>query len=238
MALGTAESYPAFAAAAPVQTASPVSSLKGNFAGPYWESASGMRSRRQEFDPGGSVSVSEGQISDLIERVAAREKEAFAQLFRYFAPRIKAYGIKGGLGAAMAEELAQETMISVWRGAHSFDRGRASGSTWMFTIARNRRVDLWRRESHPEIDADDPVLAGQPEPQPDHIHETRQAEHTLRDAVEALPPDQATVLRKAYFEDKSHNAISEELGLALGTVKSRVRLGLARLRVLMAGFQP
>lgn len=176
------------------------------------------------------------RIAELIELVAGRDKAAFAELFRYFAPRIKAYGLRSGADPAAAEELAQEAMVSVWRQAHRFDRRRAGGSTWIFAIARNRRIDMWRRESRPEIDPDDPTISDGPADPPDRIHETKRAESKLRQAVNELPPEQAEILRKTYFEDKSHNAISQELGLPLGTVKSRVRLGLARLRVLMAGF--
>jgi RNA polymerase sigma-70 factor (ECF subfamily) len=176
------------------------------------------------------------EVSDLIEAVAGRDRQAFGELFRYFAPRIKAWGMRSGGDAASAEELAQETMVSVWRQAGRFDRNRAAGSTWIFAIARNRRIDLWRRESRPEIDPDDPALSEGPAAPADAAHEARQAEERLREAVNDLPPDQAEVLRKAYFEDKPHSAVSEELGLPLGTVKSRIRLGLARLRESMAGF--
>jgi RNA polymerase sigma-70 factor (ECF subfamily) len=188
--------------------------------------------------PGGQVRprLDYDRIAELIERVAGRDKAAFAELFRYFAPRIKAYGIRNGATSAAAEELAQEAMISVWRQAQRFDPQRAGGATWIFTIARNRRIDMWRRESRPEIDPDDPTLDEGPEDTPDAIHEARQAGTRLREAVNTLPREQAEILHKTYFEDKSHNAISQELGLPLGTVKSRVRLGLARLRVLMAGF--
>lgn len=185
----------------------------------------------------GSEAMDYDDVSDLIEAVAAHDKQAFAELFRYFAPRIKAYAMRSGGDAASAEELAQETMVSVWRQAGRFDRRRAAGSTWIFAIARNRRIDLWRRESRPEIDPEDPALNDGPTEAPDAAHEARQAERRLRDAVGDLPPDQAEVLHKTYFEGKSQSAVSEELGLPLGTVKSRIRLGLARLRGSMAGFE-
>ena len=183
------------------------------------------------------ASVSEDEIFDLIDATASRNRDAFGNLFRHFAPRIKAYGIKGGASIPLAEELAQETMISVWRGARSFDRRRASGSSWIFTIARNRRIDLWRREARPEIKPEDFEVAGTDENQPDSTQEACEVGRHLRAAVDTLPPEQSMVLRKAFFEDKSHGTISNELELPLGTVKSRIRLGLTRLKVLMAEFQ-
>ena len=96
---------------------------------------------------------------------------------------------------------------------------------------------MWRREARPEIDPDDHMATTEPEALPDALHEMRESERELRAAMNKLPVEQAVVLQKAFFEDKSHNAISNELGLPLGTVKSRVRLGLAHLRSLMAGFQ-
>ena len=183
------------------------------------------------------ASVSEDEIIELIDATASRNRDAFGSLFRHFAPRIKAYGIKGGASIPLAEELAQETMISVWRGAHSFDRRRASGSSWIFTIARNRRIDLWRREARPEIKPEDLEVAGTEDTQPDSAQEACEVGRHLRAAVDTLSPDQSMVLRKAFFEDKSHGTISDELELPLGTVKSRIRLGLARLKVLMAEFE-
>lgn len=205
---------------------------------PYTETPRAVAFAAGRAGSRGCASVGEDEISNLIEATAARDRGAFARLFRYFAPRIKAYGIKGGASAMIGEELAQETMISVWRNAQRFDRRRASGSTWVFSIARNRRIDLWRRESRPEIDPQDPTVTAEPDVLPDAVREARDVERHLRDAVGSLSAEQATVLQKAFFEDKSHAAISDELGLPLGTVKSRIRLGLTHLRGLMAGVRP
>jgi RNA polymerase sigma-70 factor (ECF subfamily) len=141
--------------------------------------------------------------------------------------------MKGGADSESAQEIAQEALIMVWRKAASFDRRRASAATWIYTIARNKRIDLLRRSGRPietedwltvyapeEADADQSVLAGQ-------------TYMRMRELMESLSPDQQVVLRKAFFEDKTHTAIADELGLPLGTVKSRIRLALGKLREAM-----
>ncbi len=171
------------------------------------------------------------RLCSLIEAVAERrDRKAFAELFNYFAPRLKAFGLRQGTNPAAAEELAQETMISVWRKAETFDRQRATASTWVFTIVRNKRIDMFRRERRIDVSLDE--AADQPaeiEP-PDSGFDLAQASKAIRHALAHLPRDQKEVLLKAFFEDKSHSVIADELNLPLGTVKSRIRLGLARLR--------
>ena len=129
-------------------------------------------------------------------------------------------------------------MLSVWRRAHQFDRTRAALSTWVYTIARNRRIDALRRERRPDFDPEDPALVGDNElaPRGDRFAEAEQARREVMRAVEQLPAEQAQLLRIFYFEEKPHSVIAEELGLPLGTVKSRLRLALAKLRVLLNGF--
>lgn len=170
-----------------------------------------------------------------------RDREAFAALFRHYAPRIKAYCRRTGSDDATAEELVQEAMVAVWRSADKFDPSRAGPSTWVFTIARNRRIDLIRRERRPESGAGaEEALAEQADPAPDAAARlsTSQESRLLHDRLRDLPADQASVLRMAYFEDRPHTEISAALGLPLGTVKSRIRLALARLRGTMAGQAP
>jgi RNA polymerase sigma-70 factor (ECF subfamily) len=181
------------------------------------------------------ATVQEETISDLIGAIGARgDRDAFAALFTHFAPRLKAYAIRRGADAASAEEVAQEAMVQVWRRAATFDPARASGSGWIFAIARNKRIDLLRRERRPEIEPEDESLA----PAADAAFDAEENRRALGRAFENLPAEQSEILRKAYLEDKSHGAIAAETGLPLGTVKSRARLGLARLRVLMAGWEP
>jgi RNA polymerase sigma-70 factor, ECF subfamily len=175
--------------------------------------------------------VDNDRLCMLIEAVAAyRDRSAFAELFTYFAPRLKAFGLRQGTNAAAAEELAQEAMIAVWRKAGTFDRQRATASTWIFTIVRNKRIDMFRREHRPEVSLDEAVEQPSDSEPADSTFEMAQAGKVVREALAHLPKEQVEVLHKAFFEDKSHSAIADELNLPLGTVKSRIRLGLARLR--------
>jgi RNA polymerase sigma-70 factor, ECF subfamily len=171
------------------------------------------------------------RLCTLIERVAAyRDRAAFAELFTYFAPRLKAFGLRQGTNPAAAEELAQEAMISVWRKADTFDRQRATATTWIFTIVRNKRIDMFRREHRPEVSLDEAAEQPSDSEPADNSFGMAQAGKVVRQALAHLPTEQIEVLHKAFFEDKSHSVIADELKLPLGTVKSRIRLGLARLR--------
>jgi len=170
-------------------------------------------------------------LNHLLLAVAQeRDRGAFARLFSHFAPRLKTYLMRLGVDSAGAEELVQEVMLLVWRRADTFDPAQANASTWIFTIARNKRIDILRRERRPEIDADDPALVpAAPEPA-DSTVEAHQEAVRLKAAIRTLPGEQADLLRRAYYEDKAHSTISQECGLPLGTVKSRLRLALDRLR--------
>jgi RNA polymerase sigma-70 factor (ECF subfamily) len=177
----------------------------------------------------------ESRMEALLRAVATlRDRAAFAELFRHFAPRLKAFMMKGGADSDTAEELAQEAMIQVWRRAESFDPSRAAASTWIYTIARNKRIDRLRRERRPPMSEEDYTAAlGTAEggsERGDQAAERSQAEVRLARSLETLPEDQATVVKMAFYEDKSHSAIAAELHLPLGTVKSRIRLALTRLR--------
>ncbi|MDH3241574.1 MAG: sigma-70 family RNA polymerase sigma factor [Alphaproteobacteria bacterium] len=177
-------------------------------------------------------------LAACIEAIAEnKSRDAFSQLFSHMAPRIKAYCLKRGASPAAAEETAQETMIQVWRRAGQYDPARASATTWIFTIARNKRIDLFRKEQHPEVTPDD-LLQSMSDPiDAENRMEQAQAGETLAKKIRELSPDQAEVIHKAFFEDKTHQVISEELAVPLGTVKSRIRLALAKLRSSMAEYE-
>ncbi len=170
-------------------------------------------------------------LEDLLVAVGRdQDRLAFGALFGHFAPRLKTYLRRLGCDSGAAEELVQEVMLLVWRRAETYDPVQASASTWMFTIARNKRVDSLRREQRPEIDPNDPSLIPDPVEAADHRVEVRESNARLRAALKELPPEQAELLRMAYFEDKPHSLISAEHGIPLGTVKSRLRLAMDRLR--------
>jgi RNA polymerase sigma-70 factor (ECF subfamily) len=172
------------------------------------------------------------EAADLIEAIALRQdRAAFAALFRHYAPRLKSFVMRGGDDAETAQEVAQEAMIMVWRKAASFDRHRASAATWIYTIARNKRIDLLRRAGQPAIEAEDwlTVFASEEEGAETSVL-AGQTYQQMKMLMDHLPPDQQAVIRKAFFEDKAHTAIAEEMRLPLGTVKSRIRAALGKLR--------
>ena len=175
-----------------------------------------------------------GELNDLVLAVARqRSRAAFAALFGHFAPRLKSYLMRLGAEAGQAEELVQDVMLQVWHRAETFDPLQANASTWVFTIARNKRIDAVRRERRPEIDLTDPALVPEPVEPADRTLEAGQESARLNAAIGALPNEQAELLRLAYYEDKPHSTISAERGIPLGTVKSRLRLAVDRLRRLL-----
>ena len=175
---------------------------------------------------------------ELIRRVARQaDRAAFAELFRLFAPRLKSYLMRQGCDFASAEELMQETMIMVWRRAASFDPSRAGVATWLFTIARNKRIDALRRERRPEIDLADPALVPDPGPLPDEPVLAHERGRRLAEALGSLPKEQAALIRLAYFDDRAQSDIAAATSLPLGTVKSRLRLALAKLRRALEEFE-
>lgn len=170
--------------------------------------------------------------ADWVEAIAARrDREAFTQLFKFFAPRVKSYLMRMALDPAQAEELMQEVMVALWRKAQSYDRRQASVSTWIFRIARNRRIDAARRESRPDFDPYDPSLHPAPETPPDDAVATRQRDDEIAAAIETLPSEQLELIRLAFHHGMSHSEIAEARDLPLGTVKSRLRLALGKLKI-------
>jgi RNA polymerase sigma-70 factor (ECF subfamily) len=165
----------------------------------------------------------------LLGRVAAmRDRAAFAALFGHFAPRVKAYLLRLGASPAVAEDLAQEALLSLWRKAHLFDPAKASAATWLFTIARNLRIDAIRRERRPQLDPED--FMPEAAPAADDGLAIADDEARLRAVLKELPADQIQVVELSFFADKPHSQIAAELGIPLGTVKSRLRLAMARLK--------
>jgi RNA polymerase sigma factor (sigma-70 family) len=161
----------------------------------------------------------------------ARDKAAFAELFAYFAPRVKSFLMKSGASPDLAEECAQEVMVTLWNKAHMFDPTKASVSTWIFTIARNRRIDLLRKQKRPE--PEDLPWGPEAEPEQADAMGLQQETEQLGQALAALPAEQRKLIERAYFGELSHSEIAAETGLPLGTIKSRIRLALERLRHTM-----
>ncbi|WP_406676063.1 sigma-70 family RNA polymerase sigma factor [Roseicyclus sediminis] len=160
------------------------------------------------------------------------DQAAFARLFRHFAPRVKAFLIKSGADESLAEECMQDVMATLWQKAHLYDASRASVATWIFTIARNRKIDLLRRYARPEPEE----LPWGPEREPDQadVMALQEDSERLAAAIRQLPEKQRNLIERAYFGDLTHSEIAAETGLPLGTIKSRIRLALERLRRAMS----
>ena len=182
-----------------------------------------------------SSEIPPSELARLLTTVARdRDVEAFELLFRYYAPRIRAFMVMKTKDRQAAEELMQETMASVWTKAVQFDPARGNVSAWIFTIARNIRIDAYRRK-RPTFDFDDQALVPEDVAPADREYEQAQEAQILRNAMALLPPEQQDVLKRAFFEDTPHSAIAEQMGLPLGTVKSRIRLAFAKLRDALEG---
>ncbi|RBP09828.1 RNA polymerase sigma-70 factor (ECF subfamily) [Roseiarcus fermentans] len=188
------------------------------------------------FDKAGGAS--RDVWSQRIERIARdQDRTAFAEIFNHFAPRVKAFMRRNGASESQAEDIAQEAMLAVWRKASLYNPSASGAATWIFTIARNQRIDAIRREQRgggavrvddveAEYEVDDAPLA-------DLRMATAQSEARLREALTVLPGEQLKVIEMSFFQEKAHSEIAETLRIPLGTVKSRVRLAMKRLRAIL-----
>ena len=186
----------------------------------------------------GNINVKETDLSQaemmrlLVIVGKERKVEAFEMLFRHYSPRIRSFMTVKTKDRQVAQELMQETMVAVWNKAAQFDPARGNVSAWIFTIARNIRIDAYRRK-RPVFEIDDPAFVPDSTPSADQEFEQAQDAGLLRQAMATLPAEQFDVLKRAFFDDVSHSTIARELGLPLGTVKSRIRLAFAKLRELL-----
>lgn len=167
----------------------------------------------------------------LLERVAAGDRAAFAALFTHYAPRLKSYLMRLGAAPAQAEDLAQDVMVTLWRRARAYDARKAKASTWIFVIARNAWIDKLRRErvelAYRNTLAREETSA---EEAPDDAAARGETEENMHAALAALSDEQREVVQLSFFEDRPHSEIAQRLSLPLGTVKSRLRLALMKLR--------
>jgi RNA polymerase sigma-70 factor (ECF subfamily) len=172
--------------------------------------------------------------ADWLEAVAAdQDKAAFAKLFSHFGPRLKAYLLRLGADDAMAEEVAQDVMVTVWRKAQLFDRTKSSAATWLFRIARNRRIDVLRRKRAINVDTETLVIEDENLPNPNETLDEAKRQARIKAALAKLPQQQLQLVELAFYTELSHSQIAEETGLPLGTVKSRIRLAFGRLRRIL-----
>lgn len=171
------------------------------------------------------------RYSALVIKVAtSRDRAAFTEIFDYYAPRLKAYVMRQGSDAQQAEEIMQDAMIVLWNKAALFDPSKSSVSTWLYRVARNRRIDLLRRDKSDRIDPNDPIFHPSDVEPADTGLDAEQRDERVRAAMAKLSPEQLDLIRQAFFDGKSHSQIAVETDLPLGTVKSRIRLAFKRLR--------
>ena len=184
-----------------------------------------------------SIDPSTQMVGYLVDVAQTRSKASFAKIFNYFAPRLRSYALKQMGSDAQAMELVQDTMSNVWQKAHLFNADKGSVSTWIFTIARNIRFDMLRKQKNRKEDicADDlwPVLCEQTAAPNEISLEHQMMLDQIEVMFERLPDKQRVVIQSIYIDGKSQQEVADELGIPLGTVKSRTRLALERLRELI-----
>ncbi|GHF11547.1 RNA polymerase sigma factor [Kordiimonas sediminis] len=178
------------------------------------------------------------KYESLVMRVAEhKDKAAFKELFLYFAPRVKAHLVKLSMDPRLAEDLAQDVMVKVWRKAGQYNPAKARLSTWIFTIARNSYIDQVRKQKYPEVNADDHLGEMVADEKTEKPLEQKQTAARVNNAMKHLKPEQVEVIQLSFFEELSHSEIAERLQLPLGTVKSRIRLAFKTLRKELGEYE-
>ena len=166
----------------------------------------------------------------MVRMVQTEDKTVFAELYKYFAPRVKSFQLKLGCDETTAEEIAQETMVTLWRKRDQFAPEKASVSTWIFRISRNLRIDHLRKHKQVILNLDALPEQADKDSDPAKHLECNTRQQIVQQALAELPADQSNVLKMSFFQGKSHGNIAQELNLPLGTVKSRIRLATERIR--------
>lgn len=178
--------------------------------------------------------ITENDLGNYLKDIGeSQDRSAFSNIFKYFAPRLKSFFVKLGCAETQAEEIIQEVMIAVWTKSSTYDRAKSSVSTWIYTIAKNKRIDKIRKEKrHNTVESDDSLeipVASKQEEQILSTEVTKKIHHSLQ----FLPKEQAELLKLSYFYEKTHSDIAKDLSLPLGTVKSRIRLALSKMKNLV-----
>lgn len=187
--------------------------------------------QKAKADPDAADALKTRMRDNLIAIGQSNDQTAFKDFYDHFSGRIKSFLMGKGMEEAVAEELAQEIMLIVWRKAETYNPEKAAASTWLFTIARNRRIDYLRGNSRVEVELDDEMLeVDSTEPTQEERVELSQQSVVLEKAMNKLPQEQRQVLHLSYFRGQSHGAIAEWLNLPIGTVKSRIRLAMQSIR--------
>jgi len=174
------------------------------------------------------------ELSNYLKDIGEnQDKSAFSSIFKYFAPRLKSFFIKLGCSDSQAEEIIQEVMIAVWTKSSTYDRAKSSVSTWIYTIAKNKRIDKIRKEKrHNTVESDDSLEIPVASKQEENLLST-EVNEKIHHSLQFLPEEQAELLKLSYFYEKTHSDIARDLSLPLGTVKSRIRLALSKMKNLV-----
>jgi RNA polymerase sigma-70 factor (ECF subfamily) len=173
-------------------------------------------------------------MADLLRRIAERsDAAAFRELYEAYGPRVKAYMMRQGADAGTAEDLAQETLLTVWRKAALYTGDKGSTTTWVFAIARNLRIDRLRREMPWQELPEGRLAEASEDPLPDEAMAEKERQQRVQAALAALPAEQKEVVALAYLEGLSHSEIAERLAMPLGTVKSRMRTAYRKIRQIL-----
>jgi len=190
-----------------------------------------MNSMSSRQSPAAARDNHDDCLAQWLSSVAVnKDKKSFGHLFDHLAPKVKGFLRKNGTAEDVLDDVTQEVMIKIWRYAGHFDQTKGKVTTWVFTIARNARIDLIRKENRPEPDINDPVLVKENPRGSDDILLAKQNSTRISEAIDELPNEQQEILKYAFFEEKSHAEIAAQTGLPLGTVKSRIRLAFQRLK--------
>jgi RNA polymerase sigma factor (sigma-70 family) len=199
---------------------------------PYWVHTGVRRSFRGSWRK--YPVAQRNELDDLLIAVGAkRDGKAFTVLFDHLRPRVHAQLVRLGLAPAAAEDLTQDVMETIWRKAHLYDPRQSAAVTWVFQLARNRRIDLRRRSRECCFALEDFFAIPDSTTRSDDYVDAAQLQQCVRIALRALPHEQFMLVQLAFFDGLSHSAIAQRLNLPLGTVKSRLRLACTRLhRVL------
>ena len=181
-----------------------------------------------------SSDITENDLGNYLRDIGEnQDRIAFSNIFKHFAPRLKSFFVKLGCSEAQAEEIIQEVMIAVWTKSSTYDKSKSSVSTWIYTIAKNKRIDKIRKETkHNTVDSDESLEIPVPSVQEERLlcsEVTEKIHHSLK----FLPKEQAELLKLSYFYEKTHSDIAKDLSLPLGTVKSRIRLALSKMKNLV-----
>jgi RNA polymerase sigma-70 factor (ECF subfamily) len=177
-------------------------------------------------------------MADLLRRIAERaDPAAFRELYETYGPRVKAYMMRRGADSGTAEDLAQETLLMVWRKAALYAGDKGSMTTWVFAIARNLRIDRLRREMPWQELPEGRLAEASGDPLPDEAIAEKERQQRVQAALAGLPPEQKEVVALAYLEGLSHSEIAERLAMPLGTVKSRMRIAYQKIRAALEGLE-